>query len=106
MYSRNSLSLRNLLLREKSILTLYECYRAFIQGRMVRESHLCTCSATVAIQSTYRWREARLLFHQGKAARVIQSFWRIKKQRKKFGYLKEFVILLPTNVRSYQQQRY
>ncbi|KAM4642165.1 abnormal spindle-like microcephaly-associated protein [Discoglossus pictus] len=91
--------------KKRHVLTLQKYYKAYKQGRMAREHYQKVHLSAVSIQAAYRgWRDRRL-YCQMKAACVIQSFWRMHQQRKKYNNLKQLIVLMQSYVRRNQQLR-
>ncbi|XP_018114141.1 abnormal spindle-like microcephaly-associated protein homolog isoform X2 [Xenopus laevis] len=93
------------LIQRKNVLTLQQYYRAFKQGRLDRKTFLEMRSAAVCIQAHYRGMRVRQLYHRIKAACILQSYWRMRQQKKMYTHMKQLVVLLQSNVRKYQQEK-
>ncbi|XP_069050242.1 abnormal spindle-like microcephaly-associated protein [Lepisosteus oculatus] len=74
-------------------------YRAYRQCRADRERYLLTQRMTTVIQSFYRGMKARWHVKEIKAATVIQSFWRMKRERRKFLNAKQSAVILQSCLR-------
>ncbi|NWV40623.1 ASPM protein, partial [Grantiella picta] len=85
------------------IVTLQQYYRAYKLGKTERNSYLQQRAAVIVLQAAFRGMKARELYRQAKAARVIQSLWRMKQEKRRFLQLKESVTTLQSHVRKYQQ---
>ncbi|MEE6509171.1 hypothetical protein FKM82_024696 [Ascaphus truei] len=95
-----------LLKRERSSRVIQKYYKALIQVRLEREKYLCKSSAALTIHAAYRGMKTCRLNRKNKAACLLQSIWRMRRQRENYEHLKQCVILLQTNVRKCLQQRY
>ncbi|KAE8610920.1 hypothetical protein XENTR_v10012280 [Xenopus tropicalis] len=93
------------LMQKESILTLQKYYRAYKQGRLDRKKFLEMRSAAISIQAHYRGMRVRQLYYRIKAACVLQSYWRMRQEKKKYDHVKQLVVLLQSNVRKCQQQK-
>ncbi|XP_074859397.1 abnormal spindle-like microcephaly-associated protein [Carettochelys insculpta] len=89
--------------KRKHILMIQKHYRAYRMGKIQRENYLQKCAAVTVLQAAVRGRKARLLYRQIKAACVIQSFWRMRQDKRRFLLMKQSVIILQAHVRKYQQ---
>ncbi|MEE6523745.1 hypothetical protein FKM82_022782 [Ascaphus truei] len=87
--------------KKKSVPTFQKNYRALIQARLERERYLRKRSAALIIQAAYRGTKSHQLCHQNKAACLLQSVWRMQRQRKKYEHLNQCVIVVQSNVRKY-----
>ncbi|NXB04861.1 ASPM protein, partial [Cnemophilus loriae] len=85
------------------IATIQQYYRAYKLRKAERESYLQKRAAVIVLQAAFRGMKARELYRQAKAARVIQSLWRMKQEKQRFLQLKKSVITLQSHVRKYQQ---
>ncbi|KAG8436585.1 hypothetical protein GDO86_007624 [Hymenochirus boettgeri] len=89
------------LTQKKHVVTLQKYYRAYRIGQTERKMYLEIRSAAVSIQTFYRGMRARRI----KAACVLQSYWRMRQQKKMYLRVKQLVIMLQSNVRKYLQQK-
>ncbi|XP_062919928.1 abnormal spindle-like microcephaly-associated protein [Mobula hypostoma] len=90
--------------QKTAALAIQKYYRAYRESKAQRE---LTCKAAVVIQAYFRGMNSRQLARRMKAARVIQSYWKMRKERLKFLYYKQCIIVLQAHVRrSYAQKRY
>ncbi|NXC42501.1 ASPM protein, partial [Penelope pileata] len=85
------------------IVTIQQYYRAYKLGKKERENYLQKRAAALVLQAAFRGMKARMLYRQTKAACVVQSLWRMKKEKLKFLLLKKSVTILQSHVRKYQQ---
>ncbi|XP_028942434.1 abnormal spindle-like microcephaly-associated protein, partial [Antrostomus carolinensis] len=85
------------------IVAIQQYYRAYKLGKIQRECYLQKRAAVVVLQAAYRGMKARRLYRQTKAVCVVQSFWRMKKEKVRFLQLKKSAITLQSHVRKYQQ---
>ncbi|NWU96389.1 ASPM protein, partial [Upupa epops] len=85
------------------VVTIQQYYRAYKLAKMERWSYLQKRAAAVVLQAAFRGMRARQLYRQIKAVCVVQSLWRMKKERHRFLQLKKSVITLQSHVRKYQQ---
>ncbi|NXX69982.1 ASPM protein, partial [Spizella passerina] len=85
------------------IVTIQQYYRAYKLGKGERESYLQKRAAVIVLQAAFRGMKARELYRQAKAACVIQSLWRMKREKQRFLQLKKSVTTLQSHVRKYQQ---
>ncbi|NXN91306.1 ASPM protein, partial [Rhinopomastus cyanomelas] len=91
--------------RRARAVTIQQHYRAYKLGETQRRSYLRTRAAAVALQAAFRGARARRLYRLTKAARVVQSLWRMRRERLGFLQLKRSVTTLQSHVRRYQQVR-
>ncbi|XP_054141813.1 abnormal spindle-like microcephaly-associated protein [Melozone crissalis] len=89
--------------RRAKIVTIQQYYRAYKLGKGERGSYLQTRAAVIVLQAAFRGMKARELYRQTKAACVIQSLWRMKREKQRFLQLKKSVTTLQSHVRKYQQ---
>ncbi|KFZ53177.1 Abnormal spindle-like microcephaly-associated protein, partial [Podiceps cristatus] len=87
------------------IVTIQHYYRAYKLGKIEREYYLQKRAAVIVLQAAFRGMKARKLHRQTKAVCVVQSLWRMKKERIRFLRLKKSVITLQSHVRKYQQAK-
>ncbi|KAM6305692.1 abnormal spindle-like microcephaly-associated protein, partial [Aegotheles albertisi] len=80
-------------------------YRAYKLGKIEREYYLQKRAAVIVLQAAFRGMKARKIYGQTKAVRVVQSLWRMKKEKLGFLQLKKSVTTLQSHVRKYQQVR-
>ncbi|XP_014798831.1 PREDICTED: abnormal spindle-like microcephaly-associated protein [Calidris pugnax] len=85
------------------IVTIQQHYRAYKLGKTEREHYLQKRAAVVVLQAAFRGMKARKLYRQTKAVCVVQSLWRMKKEKLLFLRLKKSVTTLQSHVRKYQQ---
>ncbi|NWS86375.1 ASPM protein, partial [Toxostoma redivivum] len=85
------------------IVTIQQYYRAYKLGKAERKYYLQKCAAVIVLQAAFRGMKARELYRQVKAACVIQSLWRMKREKQRFLQLKKSVTTLQSHVRKYQQ---
>ncbi|NXO86157.1 ASPM protein, partial [Sitta europaea] len=85
------------------IVTIQQYYRAYKLGKAERKSYLQKRAAVIVLQAAFRGMKARELYRQTKAVRVIQSLWRMKREKQRFLQLKKSVTTLQSHVRKYQQ---
>ncbi|NXU52506.1 ASPM protein, partial [Turnix velox] len=88
--------------RAKTV-TIQQYYRAYKLGKIEREYYLQKRAAVIVLQAAFRGMKARKLYRQTKAACIIQSLWRMKKEKLRFLQLKKSVTTLQSHVRKYQQ---
>ncbi|XP_058664584.1 abnormal spindle-like microcephaly-associated protein [Ammospiza caudacuta] len=89
--------------RRAKIVTIQQYYRAYKLGKGARGSYLQKRAAVIVLQAAFRGMKARELYRQAKAACVIQSLWRMKREKQRFLQLKKSVTTLQSHVRKYQQ---
>ncbi|NXJ97483.1 ASPM protein, partial [Corythaixoides concolor] len=82
---------------------IQQYYRAYKLGKTERECYLQKHAAVTVLQAAFRGMKARKLYRQMKAVCVIQSLWRMKKEKLRFLQLKKSVTTLQSHVRKYQQ---
>ncbi|XP_009324446.1 PREDICTED: abnormal spindle-like microcephaly-associated protein [Pygoscelis adeliae] len=85
------------------IVTIQQYYRAYKLGKIEREYYLQKRAAVIVLQAAFRGMKARKLYRQTKAVCVVQSLWRMKKEKLRFLRLKKSVTTLQSHVRKYQQ---
>ncbi|NXV32264.1 ASPM protein, partial [Rissa tridactyla] len=85
------------------IVTIQQYYRAYKLGKIEREYYLQKRAAVMVLQAAFRDMKARKLYRQTKAVCVVQSLWRMKKEKLRFLQLKKSVTVLQSHVRKYQQ---
>ncbi|NWX40003.1 ASPM protein, partial [Steatornis caripensis] len=85
------------------IVAIQQFYRAYKLGKIEREYHLQKRAAVIVLQAAFRGMKARKLYRQTKAVCVVQSLWRMKKEKLRFLRLKKSVTTLQSHVRKYQQ---
>ncbi|XP_054688942.1 abnormal spindle-like microcephaly-associated protein isoform X2 [Grus americana] len=85
------------------IVTIQQYYRAYKLGKIEREYYLQKRAAVIVLQAAFRGTKARKLYRQTKAICVVQSLWRMKKEKLRFLRLKKSVTTLQSHVRKYQQ---
>ncbi|NXL09167.1 ASPM protein, partial [Mesembrinibis cayennensis] len=89
--------------RRAKIVTIQQYYRAYKLGKIEREDYLQKRAAVIVLQAAFRGMKARKLYRQTKAVCVVQSLWRMKKEKLRFLRLKKSVTTLQSHVRKYQQ---
>ncbi|XP_006892180.1 PREDICTED: abnormal spindle-like microcephaly-associated protein homolog [Elephantulus edwardii] len=93
--------------KKESILTIQKYYRAYLKGKNERTQYLQKRAAAIQLQVAFRRMKARDQQRQNRAACVLQSYWRMKREQLRFANLKKMVIKLQAHIRKYQQlQRY
>ncbi|NXD67151.1 ASPM protein, partial [Eolophus roseicapillus] len=85
------------------IVTIQQYYRAYKLGKIEREHYLQKRAAVIVLQAAFRDMKARKLYRQTKAVCVVQSLWRMRKEKLRFLRLKKSVTTLQSHVRKYQQ---
>ncbi|XP_042664025.1 abnormal spindle-like microcephaly-associated protein [Tyto alba] len=85
------------------IVTIQQYYRAYKLGKMERGYYLQKRAAVIVLQAAFRGMKARKLYRQIKAVCVVQSLWRMRKEKLRFLQLKKSVTTLQSHVRKYQQ---
>ncbi|NXO70901.1 ASPM protein, partial [Phainopepla nitens] len=85
------------------VVTIQQYYRAYRLGKAERDCYLQKRAAVIVLQAAFRGMKARELYRKAKAACVIQSLWRMKREKQKFLQLKKCVTTLQSHVRKYQQ---
>ncbi|KAM9283802.1 abnormal spindle-like microcephaly-associated protein [Morus bassanus] len=85
------------------IVIIQQYYRAYRLGKIEREHYLQKRAAVIVLQAAFRGMKARKLYRQTKAVCVVQSLWRMKKEKLRFLQLKKSVTTLQSHVRKYQQ---
>ncbi|KAF1604270.1 hypothetical protein FQV09_0002587, partial [Eudyptes chrysolophus] len=85
------------------IVTIQQYYRAYKLRKIEREYYLQKRAAVIVLQAAFRGMKARKLYKQTKAVCVVQSLWRMKKEKLRFLQLKKSVTMLQSHVRKYQQ---
>ncbi|NXK25272.1 ASPM protein, partial [Arenaria interpres] len=85
------------------IVTIQQYYRAYKLGKTEREHYLQKRAAVIVLQAAFRGMKARKLYRQTKAVRLVQSLWRMRKEKLIFLRLKKSVTTLQSHVRKYQQ---
>ncbi|KAK4820209.1 hypothetical protein QYF61_021714 [Mycteria americana] len=85
------------------IVTIQRYYRSYKLGKIEREYYLQKRAAVIVLQAAFRRMKARKLYRQAKAVCVVQSLWRMKKEKLRFLRLKKSVTTLQSHVRKYQQ---
>uniref|UniRef100_A0A8C3TXE7 Abnormal spindle-like microcephaly-associated protein n=1 Tax=Catharus ustulatus TaxID=91951 RepID=A0A8C3TXE7_CATUS len=76
------------------IVIIQQYYRAYKLGKAERKSYLQKHAAVIVLQAAFRGMKARELYRQAKAACVIQSLWRMKREKQRFLQLKKSVTAL------------
>ncbi|NWS65941.1 ASPM protein, partial [Crotophaga sulcirostris] len=85
------------------IVTIQQYYRAYKLRKLERGYYLQKRAAVIVLQAAFRGMKARKLHRQIKAVCVVQSLWRMKKEKLRFLELKKSVTTLQSHVRKYQQ---
>ncbi|NXW25427.1 ASPM protein, partial [Circaetus pectoralis] len=85
------------------IVAIQRYYRAYKSGKIEREYYLQKRAAVIVLQAALRCMKARKLYRQTKAVCVVQSLWRMKKEKLRFLQLKKSATTLQSHVRKYQQ---
>ncbi|KAM9378980.1 abnormal spindle-like microcephaly-associated protein [Phaethornis superciliosus] len=85
------------------VVTIQLYYRAYKLRKTERENYLQKRAAVLVLQAAFRGMRARELYRQTKAVCVVQSLWRMKKEKLRFLQLKKAVVTLQSHVRKYQQ---
>ncbi|NXG70418.1 ASPM protein, partial [Baryphthengus martii] len=85
------------------VVTIQQYYRAYKLGKIEREYYLQKRAAVIVLQAAFRGMKARKLYRETKAVCVIQSLWRMKKEKLRFLLLKKSIITLQSHVRKCQQ---
>ncbi|XP_074894987.1 abnormal spindle-like microcephaly-associated protein isoform X2 [Buteo buteo] len=88
--------------REK-IVAIQRYYRAYKSGKIEREYYLQKRAAAIVLQAAFRCMKARRVYRQTKSVCVVQSLWRMKKEKLRFLQLKKSATTLQSHVRKYQQ---
>ncbi|XP_072919609.1 abnormal spindle-like microcephaly-associated protein [Hemitrygon akajei] len=93
--------------QKSAALAIQKYYRAYRESKAQHGKYKLMLKAAVIIQAYFRGMNSRQLARKMKAARVIQSYWKMRKERLKFLYYKQCIIVLQAHVRrSYAQKRY
>ncbi|XP_039739572.1 abnormal spindle-like microcephaly-associated protein [Pteropus medius] len=93
--------------KRESVLTLQKYFRAHLKAKAERAQAARKRAAAVRLQAAFRGMKARALRRQIRAVCVLQSTWRMRRERFRFLNLKKMVIKLQARVRKRQQlQRY
>ncbi|KAL6073202.1 hypothetical protein STEG23_031590 [Scotinomys teguina] len=93
--------------RKDAVLTLQKYYRAYQKGKQARTDYLRKQAAALRLQAAFRGMKARNAHRRMLAARVLQSYWRMRQERLRFLNLKKMVIRLQAHIRKHQQlQKY
>ncbi|NWS60151.1 ASPM protein, partial [Chunga burmeisteri] len=85
------------------IVAIQQYYRAYKLGKLERQYYLQKRAAVIVLQAAFRGMKVRKLYRQTKAVCVLQSLWRMKKEKLRFLRLKRSVTTLQSHVRKYQQ---
>uniref|UniRef100_A0A8C0EMZ8 Abnormal spindle-like microcephaly-associated protein n=1 Tax=Bubo bubo TaxID=30461 RepID=A0A8C0EMZ8_BUBBB len=80
------------------IVTIQQYYRAYKLGKIEREYYLQKHAAVIVLQAAFRGMKARELYRKTKAVCVVQSLWRMKKEKLRFLQLKKSVLILESNI--------
>ncbi|KAM5205842.1 abnormal spindle-like microcephaly-associated protein isoform 2-T2 [Hipposideros larvatus] len=93
--------------KKESVLTIQRYYQAYLKGKTEHTKYLQKRAAAIQLQAAFRGMKARHLHRQIRAACVLQSYWRMRRERFQFLNLKKIIIKLQAHVRKYQQvQKY
>ncbi|XP_029474259.1 LOW QUALITY PROTEIN: abnormal spindle-like microcephaly-associated protein [Rhinatrema bivittatum] len=92
-------------MKKKHVVTLQKYYRAYRQGKDEREKYLLKYAAIISLQAAFRGMKAREHCRQIRAACVIQSFWRMRRERIRFLRLRQSAVILQAHIRKWQQLR-
>ncbi|XP_037681033.1 abnormal spindle-like microcephaly-associated protein [Choloepus didactylus] len=93
--------------KRESIMTIQKYYKAYLKGKIEHTHYLQKRAAAIQLQTAFRRMKAHNLHRQIRAARVFQSYWRMRKDRSQFLNLKRIVIKLQACIRRHQQlQKY
>ncbi|KAG8516120.1 Abnormal spindle-like microcephaly-associated protein, partial [Galemys pyrenaicus] len=93
--------------KKESILTIQKYYRAYLEGKVERTNYLQKRAAAILLQGAFRRMKAQKLHRQIRAACILQSYWRMRRDRLQFLNFRKIVIKLQAHVRKYQQfQKY
>ncbi|XP_066548486.1 abnormal spindle-like microcephaly-associated protein [Amia ocellicauda] len=90
--------------RKHAAITIQRFYRSYKQCQADKDGYALVCRMATVIQSYYRGMKAREYVRQMKAARFIQSLWRMKRARLRFLHTKGCVIVLQACVRKWHAQ--
>ncbi|NXD78104.1 ASPM protein, partial [Halcyon senegalensis] len=85
------------------IVAIQQYYRAYKLGKTEREYYLQKRAAVIVLQAAFRGMKARKLYRETKAVCIVQSLWRMKKEKLRFLQLKKSVTTLQSHVRKHQQ---
>ncbi|XP_032734078.1 abnormal spindle-like microcephaly-associated protein isoform X3 [Lontra canadensis] len=93
--------------KKEAILTIQKYYKAYLKAKTERTKYLQKRAAAIRLQAAFRRMRARNLHRQTRAARVFQSYWRMRQDRFRFLNLKKITTKLQAHVRKNQQlQKY
>ncbi|XP_051868413.1 abnormal spindle-like microcephaly-associated protein [Pristis pectinata] len=93
--------------KKTAALAIQKYYRAYRESKAQHEKYVLMLKAAMIIQAYFRGMNTRQLARRMKAARVIQSYWKMRKERLKFLYYRQCIVTLQAHVRrSYAQKRY
>ncbi|KAI5929237.1 Abnormal spindle-like microcephaly-associated protein [Manis javanica] len=93
--------------RKVALLTIQKHCRAYLQGKTERTHYLQKRAAAVLLQKAFRAWRARDALRQVRAACVLQSYWKARRDRFQFLNLKKITIKLQAHVRKHHQlQKY
>ncbi|KAL2771103.1 abnormal spindle-like microcephaly-associated protein isoform 1 [Daubentonia madagascariensis] len=94
-------------IKKESILTIQKYYKAYMKGKTERTNYLQKRAAAIQLQAAFRRMKAHNLHRQIRAACVIQSYWRMRRDKVRFLNLREIIIKLQAHIRKHQQlQKY
>ncbi|KAM5302162.1 abnormal spindle-like microcephaly-associated protein [Glossophaga mutica] len=85
--------------------TIQARWRAHLAAKVARAHYLRKLAAAVRIQAAFRAARARRLRRRNGAACVLQSYWRMRRERLRFLALRKTVVTLQAHVRRRQQLR-
>ncbi|XP_072367579.1 abnormal spindle-like microcephaly-associated protein isoform X2 [Scyliorhinus torazame] len=85
--------------RKKAAVTLQKHIKAYVTAKREHVSYQRLKWAAVVLQAAYRGSRVRKFHRQTKSAIVIQSFFRMYQQRKRFTAIREVVVTIQTLVR-------
>ncbi|XP_077188841.1 abnormal spindle-like microcephaly-associated protein [Paroedura picta] len=91
--------------KKAGVLAIQKYYRAYRLGKNGRQMYLQKRAAIIVLQSAFRGMKARILLRQVRAVCIIQSFWRMRQERRRFLWVKRSVIVVQSHVRKQQQLR-
>ncbi|XP_078263864.1 abnormal spindle-like microcephaly-associated protein isoform X2 [Rhinoraja longicauda] len=104
---RCSMTQRAFLSKKTAAFTIQKYYRACRESKAQREKYVSMLKAAITIQAYVRGMSIRQLVRKVKAARVIQSYWKMRRERLKFLHYRQCIITLQAHVRrSCAQKRY
>ncbi|XP_004685541.1 PREDICTED: abnormal spindle-like microcephaly-associated protein isoform X1 [Condylura cristata] len=93
--------------KKEAIRTIQKYYKAYLEGKTERTKYLQKRAAVIQLQGAFRRMKAQKLHRQITAACILQSYWRMKRDRFQFLNLRKIVIKLQAHIRKHQQlQKY